>query len=71
MFTEHKNQEFRLKLIKLIRRQVTAMNITEQLVEVYTVIIFAHFLSAAIIICFASIMILMVSESSHLMVKDI
>lgn len=60
MFSEPKNQELRQKLIKLIRRQVTAMDITDQLVDIYTVIIFAHFLSAAIIICFASIMVLMV-----------
>lgn len=63
MFTEGKNRELREKLIKSIRRQVTLMDITDRLIDVYTTIIFAHFLSAAIIICFASIMILTVSTT--------
>lgn len=64
MFNEHKNKELRHELMKLVRRQVTVMDITDQLVDVYTIMIFAHFLSAAIIMCFASMLILTVRYDS-------
>lgn len=64
MFNEQKNQELRQKLIKLIGRQVIVMDITDQLVDAYAIMIFAHFFSAAIIICFASFNILMVRRYS-------